>query len=234
MERPPERPPEASTEAPAAVLIPARDCADGLAGVLAGLAPLGLPVTVVDDGSRDATASVARRGGAVVLEHGRPRGKGAALRSGLSWLLAARCPPWILFMDGDGQHLPSEAPRFLEAMAGGDDCLLGSRMAEAGLFPRHRLNSNRVSSLVVRVLSGQGVPDSQCGFRAFRTDLLRRMTLVSEGFDVETEMLLKALRMGARWRVVPVSAVYAGERSHYRTVADTLRIALAMVRHGLA
>jgi hypothetical protein len=75
------------------------------------------------------------------------------------------------------------------------------------------------------------VPDTQCGYRAIRADLAQRLELESDGFEIETEMLLKSLLQGARWKAVPVSAVYNGERSHYRPVADTFRICMAALRY---
>lgn len=134
-------------------------------------------------------------------------------------------------MDGDGQHLPSEVPRFLEAMADPCDFILGNRMAESGAFPGHRRVTNRAGSRVLKWMSGEAVPDTQCGFRALRAPLLARMTLESEGYEIETEILLKAFRLGARWRAVPVSAVYDGQESHFRPVADTFRICMAALRY---
>lgn len=215
----------------ASVLIPALNEEGEIGAVLADLSPLGLPVCVVDDGSSDGTAQKAASLGARVLRQRAPSGKGTALRRGLREILASDDPEWVLFMDGDGQHRPEEAPRFLEAMAGPYDFLLGSRMAEAERFPAHRRVTNRVGSEILRWMSGQAIPDSQCGFRAARSSLLRAMELESAGYEIETEILLKALKMGARWKAVPVGAVYGGQGSHFRPVADTFRICMAALRY---
>ncbi len=212
------------------ILIPCHNGGQRLAGVLRGLAPLGLPVLVVDDGSTDGSGEAATAVGAEVVRLPVRSGKGSAVRRGLGALLADPGTEWVLFMDGDGQHLPAEVPRFLEAMEGAD-FLIGSRMGEAGNFPRHRLHTNRIGSTILRLMSGHAVPDTQCGFRAVRADLLRTMALESSGFEIETEMLLKALRRGARWRAVPISAVYEDQGSHFVPVHDTFRICMAALRY---
>ncbi len=214
-----------------AVLIPSYNGGKHLRQVLEGLSPLGLTVLVVDDGSTDGSPVEARRLGVRVLSLPVRSGKGRAMRRGISAISGETPPDWTLFMDGDGQHLPSEVPHFLQAMSPDVDFLLGNRLHEGHNFPPYRLVTNRLGSEVLRRMSGHAVPDTQCGFRALRTSLLSTMALESEGFEIETEILLKALRMGARWRAVPVSAVYNGQGSHFLPVADTFRICMAALRY---
>ena len=98
-------------------------------------------------------------------------------------------------------------------------------------FPAYRLVTNKAGTEVIRWMSGHAVPDTQCGFRAVRSSLLRRLTLESDAFEIETEMLLKALHEGARWRTVAVSAVYSGQGSHFVPVRDTFRICMSALRY---
>jgi hypothetical protein len=70
---------------------------------------------------------------------------------------------------------------------------------------------------------GSPIEDTQCGFRVFKMDTLRRLTLSARGYEIETEMLVKTRRHGARLISVPVTAVYAGQRSKLRPVRDTTR-----------
>ena len=65
--------------------------------------------------------------------------------------------------------------------------------------------------------------DTQCGFRVFRVDALRRLRLRATGYEIETEMLVKVRRRGGRVASVPITAVYAGQRSKLRPVRDTTR-----------
>ncbi len=214
------------------VIVPVHDGRRTIAGVVEKLRRHAVAVLVVNDGSSDQTASLAESAGAEVLNLPSQMGKGRALRAGMAWALSSEPQPsWLVFCDGDGQHLPEELPRFIERMKGDIQLLLGSRMAGACDIPPARLATNRAGSRVLHFMTGEAVPDTQCGYRAIRADLAERLDLESEGFEIETEMLLKALKLGAKWEAVPVSAVYEGESSHYRPVADTFRICMAALRY---
>lgn len=217
-----------------AVLIPVHNGGAEILPVLEGLRPHPVRVLVADDGSTDGTAERVEAAGFPVFRNGVRMGKGAVLRRGLPDLFA-RWPgtEWTVFMDGDGQHLPSEIPNFIGAMSPDVDFLAGTRLEEAHRFPGYRLQANLWGSRILTWISGQAIPDTQCGYRAFRSWVLEGLEIESNGFEVETEMLLKALRMGARWRSVPVSAVYGKEQgSHFRPVHDTFRLCMAGLRYA--
>ena len=180
-------------------------------------------ILVVDDGSTDATASLARRAGADVLEHGTNRGKGHAIRSALEWVVA-RDFTHALTLDGDMQHLPGEAPLLLAAAARtGVDMVLGERRFGREAMPASRYHANRLGSRVLSWFVGSRFSDTQCGFRVVRVEALRGIPLRARGYDIETEMLVKLSRRRARITTVPVTAVYAGQRSKMRPVRDTTR-----------
>jgi glycosyltransferase involved in cell wall biosynthesis len=180
-------------------------------------------VLVVDDGSTDATASLARRAGADVLEHPTNRGKGHAIRSAIEWVVA-RDFTHALMLDGDMQHLPGEAPLLLAAAARtGVDMVLGERRFGREAMPASRYHANRLGSRVLSWFVGGRFSDTQCGFRVFRVEALRGIPLRARGYEIETEMLVKLSRRRAHITTVPVTAVYAGQRSKLRPVRDTTR-----------
>lgn len=188
-------------------------------------------VLVVDDGSPDATASQAREGGAEVITHAQNQGKGAAIQTGLRALLE-RDFDYLLMLDGDGQHRPEEAPRFLEAAAThGARLLIGNRMTETREMPWHRLLTNRFMSSQVSLLCGQPVADTQCGFRMIHRELAARLLGRAGGFDYETEMLILASWRGEKIASVPISTVYGDEVSSIRPVPDALRFFRLMGRY---
>jgi hypothetical protein len=90
-------------------------------------------------------------------------------------------------------------------------------------MPASRYHTNRIGSRALSWFVGVPVGDTQCGFRVFRTELLRRMELSSTGYEVETEMLVKLRRLGGRIASAPVTAVYNGQRSKLRPIRDTTR-----------
>ena len=130
----------------------------------------------------------------------------------------------VLFIDGDMQHRPSEASRLLDAAErSGADLVLGERQFSRDGMPAARYHANRIGSRALSWFVGASVQDSQCGFRVCRLDALRDVRLKARGYEIETEMLIKLRRRGARMASVPITAVYAAERSKLRPVRDTTR-----------
>lgn len=211
------------------VVIPARDEVAAIGGVVAAARMHG-EVVVVDDGSRDDTAAVAERAGARVVRLSPGRGKGAALRAGA----AAASGEVLVMLDGDGQDDPADIPRLLAAIAGGADLAIGSRFLGAvdpgAIAPIDRAG-NRVLTLVLNALFGVRLTDTQAGFRAIRRRTWDALPLCADGFDVETEVVVRALRAGATIREVAVGRRprAAGTRV-LRRVRDGTAILLCMLR----
>jgi glycosyltransferase involved in cell wall biosynthesis len=180
---------------------------------------------VVDDGSKDATETEAKRAGAEVVSHTANQGKGAAIKTGLAALAARPGLEYVMLLDGDGQHLPEEIPRFLEEANRSHAALLvGNRMSDVRTMPLVRKLTNRFMSWQISRVVGQAIPDTQCGFRMVRRDLLQPLSgAASARFDFETEMLSIASRLGHAIAAVPVSTVYGDEKSKIRPLRDTLR-----------
>ncbi len=188
-------------------------------------------VLVLDDGSTDRTAEEARKAGAEVIRHEKNQGKGAAIKTGLREL-DTRGFLYVLVLDGDGQHLPEEIPGFIEeANRSGAPFVVGARMFDAGKMPVVRRMTNRFMSARISALCGQPVPDSQCGFRMMRREVIPHLYCESNNYDYETEMLLIASREGFRITSVPVSTVYGEEKSKIHPVRDTIRFFKLLSRY---
>ena len=207
----------------AAALIPAFNEASSIAQVVRGLQHSLSQVFVVDDGSSDGTAEKAREAGATVIELASNTGKGSAIRAGLERVLQDEFTH-IVLLDGDMQHLPQEASRLLDAARlTGADLVLGERQFSKDRMPTSRYYANRLGSAVLSWFVGANVTDTQCGFRVFRTDALRRLRLTACGYEIETEMLIKVRRRSGLVTSVPVTAVYTGQISKLRPIRDTTR-----------
>jgi glycosyltransferase involved in cell wall biosynthesis len=158
------------------LIIPAFNEAEALPAVLADLSELDLDhdVVVVDDGSTDGTADVARAGGATVLELPFNLGIGGALRTGFLYAVREGYDRAVQF-DGDGQHDPGEVSALLAALDDGADMAVGSRFAGTATsydVGRVRARAMGVLRAAVRGLSGQSFTDTSSGFRAFRRPVL--------------------------------------------------------------
>jgi glycosyltransferase involved in cell wall biosynthesis len=206
-------------------ILPALNAARFLPGVIGDIrrAQPQVRVLVVDDGSADGTGEVARAAGAEVVAHPRNRGKGMALRTGYAWALEQGLD-WVFTLDSDGQHLPGEMQRFLDAAASGQwDALVGTRMASTDNMPWLRKWTNVTTSRVISGLAGCHIPDSQSGYRLYRVAPLRGLRLRTERYDAESEILVRLARRGARIGAVPISTVYGDQVSTIRPLVDTGR-----------
>lgn len=187
-------------------------------------------VWVVDDGSTDETAALAAAAGATVITHDRNRGKGSAIRTGLSRLLGE---PYshVLLLDADLQHDPDEIPKLVErAKCGAGDFVIGEREFSRAAMPAPRFYSNVIASRILSYFTGAQIRDSQSGFRLIRTDLIRQTHLTATGYEIETEMIIKLVRAGARIEGVTVRRLaYQDARSHMRPVRDTFRTCMLAV-----
>lgn len=211
-----------------AALVPAYQAAAHLGEVLLGLAalPQRPHVLVVDDGSRDATAEVARQFGVQVHSFAANRGKGHALLAGFELL---RDYDAVVTLDADGQHPPDCLPAFVAAAEAGADLVLGRREITPDMPPARRF-ANRFSSAWCSAIAGQPIEDSQCGYRLYRRDVLRRTPVRASRYEVETEMAVRAARLGFRVAHTDIPTVYGDEKSHLSPTRDVPRIVAMMLR----
>ena len=187
-------------------------------------------VVVVDDHSADQTAQAAREAGAQVIRHSENLGKGAAIKTGLAE--AANSFGFFLFMDGDGQHDPAEIPKFLrKATETQAHLIIGNRMRKIATMPPIRRWTNKFMSWQISRLCRQELPDSQCGYRMARYELLPLLRDCNDGFAFETECLLLTARHGFQIEFVPVRTIYRDERSKIKPMRDTWRYISVLAKY---
>ncbi len=165
-------------------------------------------VIVVDDGSSDRTAEIARNAGAEVIVHEVNTGKGGALKTGFS---AAEGADIIVTMDSDGQHNPEDIPRLVQPILKGEaDMVNGSRYLN-GLdrnTPLYRRVGQRVLDRFTNLNSGLKITDSQSGFRAFAASTKDNFRFNAQGMAIESEMLADAAKSGIRIKEVEIGVRY--------------------------
>jgi glycosyltransferase involved in cell wall biosynthesis len=210
-------------------VIPAFQAEATIGAVVAGVRQRLDRVVVVDDGSSDGTGDAARVAGATVERLEANRGKGTALRRGIELALALE-PRALLLLDADGQHDPGDIEAFLAAWdARHADLIIGARLADPGSIPPARYWTNYIGSRILSWMCGLELEDSQSGYRLLAAPLARTLGLESEGYAVESEMLIKAARSGATIEHVRVRTIYNDAGSHFRPLRDTFRISCASI-----
>jgi dolichol-phosphate mannosyltransferase len=176
-------------------------------------ARFGGPVVVVDDGSTDRTTElVAARDDVILVRHLRNRGYGASLRSGFTAALGMGADT-VITMDCDGQHEPRHITEFCDELKHrGSDVVSGSRYlpgsGEAGLVPPDRKEVNAHLTAVINKVTGWGLTDAFCGFKAYRADGLRRVRVDEDGYAMPLEFWARAWRAGLTVCEMPVERIY--------------------------
>lgn len=188
-------------------------------------------VIVVDDGSPDRTAEEAADAGAVVIRQPRNMGKGVALNTGFNYARRNQFD-YLITLDADGQHDPADIPRFIEAYERtGIPVLIGNRMGALSNMPQVRKWTNRGMSWFLSRSMNQYVPDTQCGFRLYRCDVLPFIEARSMRFAAESEILLHIASRGIRMDAVPIAVIYNEEISKINPLRDTFRFFLMLSRY---
>ena len=189
-------------------VIPAYNEEDALADVIAKTFNHVDDVIVIDDGSIDRTAEIAREAGARVISHSINLGKGEALKSGFK---AIEDDSIIVTIDGDGQHNPDEIPKLVKPIIEDDaDLVNGSRYMNGPEenTPAYRRVGQKVLDIATNISAGIKVTDSQSGFRAFSNKSRDVFRFKDTGFGIESEMLVDAAEAGLKIVEVPITVRY--------------------------
>lgn len=220
-------PPGLVTES-VSIVVPAFNEEEGLERVISALGDWqnrGAEIIVVDDGSTDGTAEVARSAGVRVIRHRSNKGYGAALKSGVR----AANGDIIITLDSDGQHDPCDIPRLLSALV---DCDMVVGMRGKGSHtPTLRRPGKWLLVRVANYLAQADIPDLNSGFRAIRASTLNRfLHILPNGFSFSTTLTLALFKEGYNVEYVPITAAPRRGRSTVRPVQDGLNTILLIVR----
>jgi glycosyltransferase involved in cell wall biosynthesis len=187
---------------------------------------------VVDDGSTDATALEASKGGSTVLKNSANRGKWSALKIGFNYALDNLNAEAIIQLDGDGQHNPSDIPKFIRALESGAMVVAGQRKFDPYRMPIIRIISNSISSFIIMVLFWVWVPDTQCGYRAYNKKALKTImsSFKSEGYEGETETIILARINRFKIKKIGIQTVYNEEESKVSPTRDIRSFAITAAK----
>lgn len=202
-----------------------------ISATIEALDRIGLPyeVIVVDDGSADMTAEMAKGCGARVIQNKRNFGKGHALRSGFK----AAEGDIIVTIDADSSNNPREIEKLVLPLMKGTDIVFGTRFSdESNVRPyassRILRLCNKLFNLSICLMTGRSITDSQTSFRAFNRKALNSLNLTSNGFEVEAEITVKALNSGFSFEEVPITSFPT--RSYHVSKMNVLRDGFRILR----
>jgi glycosyltransferase involved in cell wall biosynthesis len=224
------------------VIIPAKDEANSIGELIArtkvSLAERKLEIIIVDDGSKDNTKEIAKSSGAIAISHTKTLGKGAAMKSGA----LAATGDILVFLDGDGAHNPEDIPSVIApVLQNRADLVIGSRdfrgSKTLGSYLPRRI-TNKLASFVTSVIISFLLPlaasfkcpvkwirieDAECGFKAISKEKWHKFNLVSQGFEIESEIIYEAAKNRLTIHNAPISCNWDSKVSRLSIVRDGLK-----------
>ncbi|MFW9855599.1 MAG: glycosyltransferase family 2 protein [Candidatus Thorarchaeota archaeon] len=198
----------------------------------------GSHLVLADDGSRDQTVQIGKDLGIRIIRSPINQGKGYILYHAFDTILnrfpSIKC---IMTIDGDGQHDHREIPQFMKAINKGDSIGIVIGRRDFNIMPHINKISNRLTSLWCLYWLQWDVPDVQCGFRAYRSSILRQILnygISTKKFDFETELLFITWLLGFDISSIPIRTVYIqnNRESYIAPITDTLRWIRLAFRFG--
>ena len=184
-------------------------------------------VVVIDDGSTDRTAEIARKSGAIVISHKKNLGLGNGFKTGVNYALMSNADIFVN-IDADGQFCPEEIGKLIEPILNNEaDMVTGSRFLNESFvtnMPLIKRVGNKFFTNVVSRITSKRFTDTQCGFRAYSRDALKKLNLMG-GFTYTQEVFIDLAVKGMRIKEVPIKVNYHKDRKS--------RVASSLTKYGL-
>lgn len=188
------------------VIIPAYNEAKDIGEVIKKTRRYSKNIVIVDDGSTDNTYDIATKNNVKVVKHIVNLGKGAALKTGCEYAMKNNAGIMIA-MDADGQHDPKDIPRFAKELKK-NDIVFGYRI-RYNKIPFVLRIGNYSINLIIRLLYGVKLRDTQCGFRAFTAKAYKKVAWLSQDYSVESEMIANTGKHKLKYFEIPIKTVYS-------------------------
>lgn len=174
-------------------------------------------VILVNDGSTDdSLINIPAEDRIILISSDKNEGKGAALKKGFIKSMELNFD-YTVTLDADFQHEPKYIPSLVESLDN-NSIVLGNRLNNISVMPFQRILSNRMTSYLLSLKTRSTIIDSQCGFRAFRTNDLKNILPANKGFEAESEMLILAARNNLQIGSVDISTIYGMEKSKIKPI----------------
>ena len=211
--------------------IPAYNEEKNIGSIITKLNDLADEIIVCNDGSTDLTSNIAQKMGAVVIDHSKNLGYGAAIRS--IFLKAKELSGDILVtFDADGQHRIEDIPTVLQPLKDKKaDIVIGSRFLDENKeVPGYRKIGIKAITKLTNAYTGKELTDSQSGFRAYTKEVIEKCIPSDSGMGVSTEILIKAYRSNFKIVEVPIVISYEGDTSTHNPVSHGVGVMLSTLK----
>ena len=188
-------------------------------------------IIVCNDGSKDSTSLLAKKSGALVINHPKNLGYGASIKSIFAKAREIDCDVLVTF-DADGQHRIEDVTPVLEPIKNNEaDIVIGSRfLAKNKDVPGYRKIGIKVITKLTNAYSGKELTDSQSGFRAYTKAVIQKCIPSDSGMGVSTEILIKAFRNNFKIVEVPIIVSYEGDTSTHNPVSHGVGVMLSTLK----
>lgn len=212
------------------VVIPAKNEESTLYSVVTGVRETipGAEIIVVDDGSTDSSAEIAKNAGAMVISHPYSMGNGAAIKSGTRHASGKI----LIFMDADGQHHACDIPKMLSYLDDGYDLIVGAR-TKSSQANIGRSIANRFYNNLASFMTGHVIEDLTSGFRVVKANCFREfLAMLPNGFSYPTTSTMAFFRAGYSVKYVPIEVSKRTGKSHINVVRDGVKFLLIIFKIG--
>ena len=187
-------------------------------------------VVVCDDGSTDNTSKIAISHGAEIIRHSKNLGKGAAMKSLFNYA-KKHDAEFIVMIDGDGQFKANEIPLLIKPIQNGFDVVIGNRLGKNSEMPNYRTFGNKVLDKMTNIAADLPFEDTQSGFRSYSKKAINSISLQSDGFGSDAEILVNAAKKNLKITDVPVSVLYniGTKTSTKNPVSHTTEVVISLI-----
>ena len=212
--------------------IPSYNEEKNIAGIIQRLSEIADTIIVCNDGSTDSTGKIAEKMGAIVINHERNLGYGAAIRSLFLKARELDCD-MLVTLDSDGQHrLEDVLPVSEPIIKNQADLVIGSRFLEGNQenIPKYRKAGIKMITKLANISLEESVTDSQSGFRAYNKKILSEITPSEQGMGVSNEILMKSSKKGFKITEVPIVVSYEGKTSTQHPISHGVSVSLSTLK----
>ena len=211
------------------VIIPAYNAEKHLETLLNQTTSFTKNIILVDDGSTDGSYQIYSRFPIFYIRLKQNKGKGNALKIGFENAIKQGYK-FAITMDADLQHPPSDLKKFIKRhTATKANLIYGKRDFSLKYMPPARILSNFLTSLIVSIKIKRPIYDSQCGYRLYDLNIIKKMDLTTTLYQTETELILKFAENDAKFDFIPIKTVYNDEKSyisHLRDIKNFVKLIL--------